>query len=253
VNVPGPQGDPGVDGENGLNGGNAYTITTANFTVPAVGNDVTVEVASSDWMVITQKVVVQGPASFTVAALPDSQHATLTFEGFTGDVAPATNILAGASVGPSGTEPAAPSLSTVAPVTAYASGTAYPLTTTPALLDFGTTDPSITLTTAGTWLLTARVRIDYNAATFAANRTVSLKLRRTNNTASDITATPNAFKTEIITTLSHTAMVVEFPAVAYTTSNITDIIQMFGSVDTLPSAGTIDAVEASITAVYLFA
>lgn len=127
-----------------------------------------------------------------------------------------------------------------------AAGTAYALTGTAALLNFGTTDPEIIITTPGKYQLFARVRIDYNGATFAANRTVTIKIRRTNNTAADIVSA--AFKTEIITTQSHTAMVLMLPITIYETDNIDDNLELFGSVSTLPSAGSIDAVEAELVA-----
>ena len=138
------------------------------------------------------------------------------------------------------------------PLTVYAAGTAYSLTNTAALLDFGTTDPSLTLGKAGTYLLMAKARIDYNASTFAAVRTVTLKLRRTNNTAADVTNATTSFKVPIMTTLTYTAGIMELPAVIYTTTATTDIIQLFGSIDTVPTAGSIQAVEASIIAIRLY-
>lgn len=130
----------------------------------------------------------------------------------------------------------------------YASGTAYALTATAAKLDFGTTDPSLTITGVGTWLLSGRVRLDYNAATFAAVRTATLKLRRTNNTAADVANSSTGFKTQIITTLTYTAGIIDLPPVIYTTTNTNDVIEIFGSVDVVPTAGSFDAVEASIMA-----
>jgi hypothetical protein len=123
-------------------------------------------------------------------------------------------------------------------------------TTSAAALDFGTTDPSLTLTKAGTYLLTARVRLDYNGATFSAVRTATLKLRRTNNTAADLSNGSAAAKTQIVTTLSGTFMDITWQ-VLYTTSSTNDAIALFGSLDVVPSAGSLDAVEASIVAVRL--
>ena len=130
-------------------------------------------------------------------------------------------------------------------------GTAYALTTSQALLDFGTTDPILTITEPGTYLLLANVRVDYTAATFAAVRNVTLKLRRTNNTAADITGATTTFQTQIITTLTFTAFDGDLPPVIYTTLNNNDIIHFFGGIDTGPTAGTIDAVAASIVAIKL--
>ena len=139
---------------------------------------------------------------------------------------------------------------TANPLSVHASGTAYQLTATPALLDFGTTDPSLTISKSGTYLVTARVKLGYNAATFAAVRTVTLKLRRTNNTAADLTNGTTTSATEIITALTYTFTDQSW-AVIYTTTNDNDIIQIFGDVGVLPTAGSLDAQEASIIATRL--
>lgn len=137
------------------------------------------------------------------------------------------------------------------PLTVYAAGTAYALTNTAAALDFGTTDPVLTLSAAGTYLITARVRLDYNGATFAANRFTTLKLRRTNNTAADLTNGSALAETVIsVGALSYTFIDQTWQAV-YTTSNADDAITIFGSIDTVPGAGSIDTVAASIIAVRL--
>lgn len=130
---------------------------------------------------------------------------------------------------------------------AYASGTAYSLTATAALLNFGTNDPQITITEPGIYLLFARVRLDYNGATFSSNRTVTLTIRRTNNTAGDVAST--AFKVRVITTQSDTAGIIAFPVMIYETLNKDDALELRGLVSVLPSAGSIDAVEAELVAV----
>lgn len=131
----------------------------------------------------------------------------------------------------------------------YSAGTAYTLTATPALLDFGTTDPSITLPTPGTWLIYGRAKIDYTGATFAAVRTVPIKLRRINNTAADLTNGSVTQSTNIVTTLTCTMGEFVIPPIIYITTNSDDNIQLFGSVSVLPTAGTIDVNEASIVAI----
>jgi len=89
VNVPGIEGDDGSDGQDGQN---AYTKTTSQFTVPAIGDPVTISVQSSLWMAIGETIVVDGPATFQVVSLPSSTTAALTFLGYPGDVAPGTVI-----------------------------------------------------------------------------------------------------------------------------------------------------------------
>jgi len=134
----------------------------------------------------------------------------------------------------------------------YASGTAYTLTNSSAAVDFGTTDPSLTLAQPGTYLIFSRANLKYTGATFAASRTVTLKLRRTNNTAGDLSNASTTFLTDIITTLTYTAGVVQLPPVLYTTSNDSDVISLFGDVSAAPSAGSLDITAAEIIAIRLF-
>lgn len=132
--------------------------------------------------------------------------------------------------------------------TAYAAGTPYTMTATPAQVAFGTTSPAVTLSTAGTYLIMAASNLQYVAATYAGNQTASLKLRRTNNTASDL---PNATRTielRIITTITDDAGIVSIPAVVYTAS-AGDIIQIYGSVSATPAAGSVQCTSAEIIAV----
>jgi hypothetical protein len=272
VEVPGTAGDKGDPGTNGTDGVNSFTVTTADFTVPAVSATVTVLVADSSWMAIGQNVFIQGAGNFSVTAKPASTSATLTYLAYQGNTNTGNNITAGATVSPSGTQQGitdplpianggtnAATVSAAltnlglgtAPLSVFAAGTAYQLTNTSALLDFGTTDPSLTISAPGTYLICAHVRLDYNAATFAAVRTMTAKLRRTNNTAADLTGGSQQAKTQIITTLTYTAR--EFTIIVpYVTANSDDLIQIWGDVDTVPTAGSLDAVEASIVAVKLF-
>lgn len=131
----------------------------------------------------------------------------------------------------------------------YASGTAYQLTNSSAALNFSGTDPIITINKAGTYLIRASVKLDYTGATFAASRTVTLKLRRTNNTAADVSNSTITLGTEIVTTQTSVFEVLSLPDVIYTTSNITDTLTIFGDVSVAPSAGSLDASAASIVAI----
>jgi len=137
-------------------------------------------------------------------------------------------------------------------LTSYASGTAYNLTNSGALLAFGTTSPSLTINARGTYIINARVNLKYNAATFALNQTVFLKLRRTNNTAGDVTNSSTTIPLRITTTLTDSAGVIMLPPIVYTTNNINDVIELWGFVSATPSAGSLQATEASILATRLF-
>ena len=274
VEIPGSPGENGAAGANGTNGVNAFTFLTAQLEIPTAGNTVIASVAVSSWMALGQVVIVSDGTEkghFEVTALPSSTSATLEFLEYPGDSVATTIIANAAKVSPAGLMPSGTipvneggtgGITAAAArdnlgvggesLSVYAAGTAYQLTNTAALLDFGTTDPSLTITSPGVWLILARARIDYTGATFAAVRTGTLKLRRTNNTAADLTNSQTQFLTEIITTLTYTLGIIDLPPVVYTTTNSDDVIQVWGDISVVPSAGSIDASEASIVAVKLY-
>lgn len=126
-----------------------------------------------------------------------------------------------------------------------AAGTAYTLTNAFAALDFGTTDPVITFTRAGTYLLTADVQTALVGATFAAVQSVSFKLVRTNNTPADIGTARSAMLPIVTTaTVAGPSVRVQF---LYTAS-VGDIVTIQGLVSNAPSAGSITASAAQIIA-----
>jgi hypothetical protein len=57
-NILGPIGPQGVQGGSGPPGKNAYTTTSASFTVPAKGSTVTVNVTDTSWVVVGQMVYI---------------------------------------------------------------------------------------------------------------------------------------------------------------------------------------------------
>lgn len=130
----------------------------------------------------------------------------------------------------------------------YASGTVYSLTATPALLDFGTTDPTITLSAAGTYLIQGNANLTYNGATYVGTQTATVKFRRTNNTAADLTSGSRTVTLNVVTTSTGDVGIVTVPPVIYT-AGAGDIIQLFGSVSATPSAGSIQSDSAEIVAV----
>lgn len=203
-------------------------------------------------MVVGQPIFAQGPANFIVASKPNTSSVVLTFQGFEDDVAPSSVISTGAGVSPGGVQASA---ITATRLSAYATGTPYDLTTSPALLNFGTADPSITITEAGTWMIMARARLDYFFAQYASDdHDFTLVLRRTNNTPADLTNSSTTFKMrEVATSYSyHTAGIINLPTVFYTTTTTTDIVQLWGSLEVLPDNtpfGSIRCYEAEIVAI----
>ena len=101
TNVPGAAG---ADGTNGTNGINAFSVINgAGFTVPgSAGGSVTIPMDDTSWAVLGQIIVVDGPASFIVSAVPTSTTITGLWQNYSGDVAAGTVISAGAKVGPGG-------------------------------------------------------------------------------------------------------------------------------------------------------
>ncbi len=132
------------------------------------------------------------------------------------------------------------------PIIVHAAGTVYSLTATSAAVDFGTTDPGFTIAKAGRYRLGGTFTLKYSAATFAASRAVTMKLRRTNNTAGDISNSTIVLDTDIITTLTYTFIRCALPDVIYTTANTNDAIALFGDVAVLPTAGSLDVTAASV-------
>jgi hypothetical protein len=134
--------------------------------------------------------------------------------------------------------------------TSYASGTAYTLTVTPAQLAFGTTSPSITIQNAGTYTIRAGIGVKYVSATYAGAQTVTLKLRRTNNTPADLTNGGRTVELPVLTTFTG-GDVMTTPEIIYT-ATAGDIVQIFGSISATPSAGSVQTDSAEIVAVRVF-
>lgn len=133
----------------------------------------------------------------------------------------------------------------------YSSGTTYTLTTSTAKIDFGTTDPSITIPAAGTYLILANLKIEYSGLTTALNA-CSFKLRRTNNTAADLTNAVTSFNVPAVTLLTGTGGDVDIPSIIYTTSNSDDVIELWGNRSAGLTLGAINVGEASIVAIRLY-
>lgn len=241
VNIPGPEGGAGTNGLNGADGINAYTITTANFDVPALGVNVTVEVVNSSWMVAGQPVFIAGAGFFTVVSKPTTTSAILTYSNVPANTSTGTTINAGAGVSPSGN-----ALTVLPALTNYNVAGSQALTVTPAQI----LAAQVTLA-IGNYLLLCTARFDLDVATFPANQVLTVKVRRTNNTPGDIPSAVASFQIPVSTLQSHTLGVIPLPAVTYT-AGAGDILQLFADVDGLPYSGSVIAVETSMLAIQLF-
>jgi hypothetical protein len=234
----------------GQAGANAYTTTTAQFTVPSIGSTVQVSVADNRWMVVGQNVFVAGPANFKVVSKTGTGSVLLSFLGNINDLAPGNVIPGGSGVSPGGQQ----ALPTGQNIAAYGSGTAYNLTGSYAPVVFGTTSPSVTLpATAGpsTWLILGRVNYGMgDTQGGAVVGVIGTKLSRTNNSPADLaqSTTESNFQGSA-SSADFEDMVVDLPPVVYTTQTSGDTIVMQAQVVFSTSSMTIPANEASIIAI----
>lgn len=101
-NIPGPQGNPGINGTNGTNGVNAFTTTTTPFIQPAVSGTVNVSVLSSVWMATGEPIFIAIGGSYLVTAIVDALTITVQNLGYVGNAVPTTVIASASQVTPSG-------------------------------------------------------------------------------------------------------------------------------------------------------
>ncbi len=141
-----------------------------------------------------------------------------------------------------------PSVPTIPAIASFAVGSAYSVTNSSAAVTFGTTNPVIRLTTAGTYLLFVPITVQFNGATFGSNATVTLKIRRTNNTAADVSNSTTTFGTGVVTTASGVLTRAQLPLVGYTTSNTDDLLTVYADVSAGPSAGSLQITSCSVLA-----
>jgi len=240
TNIPGPEGEPGTDGAPGVN---AFTITTADFNVPNIGDSVTVQVGNSTWATVGQNVFIAGAGTFQITAKPGVASMTVNYLNYGGNTHAGETIASGAQVSPAGTQSGS---SLLPAVTAYALAGSQALSTSSAQL----LSSQLTLA-AKTYLLLATVRLDYDIATFVAPEDVNLKLRETTNGPADIANAIANAKTSVTTTETGTFLTITFPPVTYAAA-AGDTIQMFGQIEGTPYAGALNVVELSLVAIPLF-
>lgn len=130
-------------------------------------------------------------------------------------------------------------------ISSYGAGTAFTVTNTGAQIVMGTVSPQVIIANSGVYGLSTRLNLRFNGATFASNRTVTVKLRRTNNNPIDIPFTTTSVVTGVVTTTTGELGIVEIPSVQYR-ATAGDIIQIYISVNVAPTAGSLQVTEASI-------
>lgn len=242
VNTPGAQGT------------NAYTTTTADFTIPAIAATVNISVGTNLWMAVGQKIFISDGTdwgTFQVQSFTGTTGVTAEFMGYADDGAPGDVVGSGAKVSPSGVQQAidiplaiedggtggtskATAISALgvgqAATVFTGAGLAYDITNTPAQI----TGVTVTTTATGLYLVIAQVTVLYTGTTFASSRVLTITVRDTTSGTNIVTC---ARDTGIFTTTNQ-------PSVDYivpiTTQSLTTAhnIQIYISLDTVESAGS---------------
>lgn len=186
-----------------------------------------------------------GWAHFRVAATVGTTSVTLTYLGYTGDLDHGVVISSGSKVAPSGVQGELQH-----PLWVYADGAApVVLTATDIQLAFSVTPPDLVITTAGSWVLFGTAKFRYAGAEWAANATLTMKLRKTTGTAADLIL--RTFQLPIIAHPGPTndAFVIALPPVLFHTANTTDNISLRAYLSAIPDAHDFSVAEASIFAI----
>jgi hypothetical protein len=126
------------------------------------------------------------------------------------------------------------------------SGAALAQAITNAFVQVGAID--IQLTAAGHYELRGHIMVDFNGTTFAANRTITCKIR---NVTQGTDLSSGVMHTQTITTLSYPSQALVIPPVLYTGVVANDHLQLLVMIDTINSAGTLSVDAGSIEAIPL--
>lgn len=104
--IPGPKGDPGDPGAAGM-GINAYTVLMAGFTVPIIGTNVSIQVASTAWMAIGQPIFITSAGFYLIISITDATHVVIQNLGYPGNAVAGISIANAQSVVAAGVQGAA--------------------------------------------------------------------------------------------------------------------------------------------------
>jgi hypothetical protein len=131
-------------------------------------------------------------------------------------------------------------------------GTAYPFTNSNAQVAFGTTNVTLTLTKAGTYLLVARIHVVMASATYSTSQNFNVHVERTNNTPSSLTQPAITFTMPIMSTTTSQSVFFGYLGLGtYTTANTNDILDLFASVTGLPNTGALNLASAQLMALQI--
>lgn len=262
--VPGPTGSGGAAGSNGIN---AYSITTASFVLPAANGTVTVLVGSSLWMAIGEPIYINdgtNQANFKVVSFPGPTSVLLQWLNYPGDAVTGTTIASNATVTPTGQQ--GPALANT-----FANGLTTGTTKATAQSGLGLGQDAVissgagltqaitavagqvgaiavTIPALGSWLYIATVSVDFLGVTFAANRTITAKIR---NVTTNTDLASAVLHTEIQGTTNLPTAVIHIPFLLDTTAAVSDVLQLWIVIDVINTAGTLSVIAGSLCAIPL--
>lgn len=202
-----------VPGAEGVGGINAFTITTAPFTIPTADGttQVTAQVVNSTWMVTGQFLFIPGLVAgqigvFQVVSKPNSTSVILVYPTYStnthaGDVMPSWSSVAPGGSGVAITFPLPIAQGGTAAITKAAaqialglgrdqtvqngSGLAFTIPTTVGTI----TSMTVTAPATGLYLVLARVTVDYRGVTFGSSQTLTLQVQNTTAGSTVISST----------------------------------------------------------------
>ena len=264
ANIPGSTGSTGAAGSNGVN---AFTITTADFVLPAAMGTVTVLVGSSLWMAIGEPIYINdgtNQGNFKVVSFPGATSVLLQWLNYPGDATTGTTVTSNATVTPTGQQ--GPTLANT-----FANGLTTGTTKATAQTNLGLGQDSVistnsgltqaitasstqvgaiavTIPALGSWLYIATVAVDFLGVTFSSNRTITAKIRNT-TTNTDLASV--VLHTQVQTTQNMQTTTMHIPFLLDTTAAVSDVLQLWIGIDVINSAGTLSVIEGSLCAIPL--
>jgi len=227
----------------GSTGASAVTVTKSSFVIPALDGvtTVSINVVDSSWITNGQNLYIGG-ANFIVTGISDSTHITVLALGFTNDTVPGSTVAAGAIVEPGVGNFKNPGIATPVSIANggtgstskaaaqlalglgqnnafyYADGLAQAFTNA-----YASVGGALTISQNGNVFVLAVVTVDFIGTTFAAQRTMSFKLRDI-TAGVDLANTTINRKTGIYTTLTQNSQ--DFVIAGLFTSIATHQIQV---------------------------
>lgn len=97
---------PSIEGPQGTDGLNAFTVTTASFVVPAISSNVTIAVSNTNpltgiWAQAGQVIYIENAGYYQVVSATATSM-VISNLGYAGNIAPSSTISSGKGVSPSG-------------------------------------------------------------------------------------------------------------------------------------------------------